>query len=172
MQALLVTIANLAVIFLTVVWSGSVDDKTLYDKYIVRFEGLIAPRSNPESNREFYRKVLNFPEVEDKVASYFGKTAYAITPSGKLYFRDAGDLSGHTPVILIRVRNGIKKLHKEIVQRLGEEQTQVVPASALAGLQSREVSQLFRGSYGDQFVTADPDGNQILFYQKRLALFR
>ena len=154
-----------------VFWSSSAVEKTLYDRYIIYNEGIVFESDKIGPSSKFYSKVLNFPEGS-KVnnASALGVSSFHISEQQSLHlaYNESPDKS---PIVIIRVRNGFKKLHQELIRRLGKESQNLGPDNNLANIKSGEVSDIFKGSLGDQFITRDPSGNRMLFYQKRLRLF-
>ena len=164
--------ASYAVVILgTLFWSGRTVEKTLYDKYIIYLEGAILPTEDQKASAEFYGQVLDFNNLGQSLTPAFGPNAFLITEKKKLFLRPV--TSGHNsgPVLLVRVRNGFKQLHRELLRRYNNEAQQVEPGSAIDEIQAGKVSQIFSGTRGDQFVVSDPSNNRILFYRHRLRLF-
>ncbi len=159
------------VIIGTLFWSGKTVEKTLYDKYIIYLEGAVLPTSDQKASAEFYGQVLDFNPAGPDSAPTFGPTAFLITEKKRLYIHPTVSEHRHGPVLLVRVRNGFKQLHEEILKRYGTEAQRVEPGSAIDEIEAGKVSQIFRGTRGDQFVVSDPSNNRILFYRHRRQLF-
>lgn len=159
------------IIGISVLWSGTTVEKTLYDRYIIYNEGLILHAKDAAASRKFYADILDFPAfLSTKGFTSLGDFGFALGEQQSVYLRDK-DVADTTPIVLVRVRNGFFKLHGELLKRLGSAAQIVVPETALSEISPGKVSEVYRGPLGDQFVVRDPSGNRVLFYQKRLRLF-
>lgn len=166
---LLTVISYVAVIVGVIVWSGQTVEKTLYDKYIIYWEGAILPVSSIAQARAFYRDVLNFTEVDTPESGT--AAAFLITPKKRLLLQATPQPPADGTVLIVRVRNGFGKLHDELVKRTHSEIEVLNPAQAIDAIHPGQVSQVYQGPWGKQFVIRDTDHNRIVFYEPFRKLF-
>ena len=168
-QLFLLIITYTATIIGVLLWSGSVVEKTLYDKYIIYLEGTLLPTEDIAESTKFYKDVLDFAQVPEKKNIEHPQPAFLITPKKRLILTDRK--KNNSAVMLVRVRNGFAKLHKELVKRLGGEVVLAQQKDLLQSLKPRQLTKIFEGPRGRQFIISDPDGNKIIFYKPHRILF-
>jgi len=172
-QTLGLVLVYTVIIVGTVIWSGRIVEKTLYDKYIIYLEGIILPVTDLEATSEFYRDVLNFTELEKSPAVAFGERAFIIANQKKLFLRQIAEEKRLTPVIVVRVRNGFKKLHQSLLRRFGGKAQMMLNDDDFSKMDTGRVSQIITWKNpGDQFFLSDQNHNIIIFYQQRRHFFR
>lgn len=173
-QAIILWIVYSSAIAGTLWLSGRVAGKsTLYDEYLVALDGNVLEVRDFEAARRFYADVLDFRFAESE-----GLQRTLILPGDRrifLYqshFKPASLLVGRTEqarnFIVLRVRNGIKQLQREIAARSGAAPVAISQdnvADGIAILPAGRVSEILTGESGMEFVVKDPDGNQLVFFQ-------
>lgn len=158
------------VVIAVVARSSSTVEKTLYDKYIIYLEGAILPVSDHKNSADFYRDVLDLVEQDPAPAGDSPEqqqSTFLITPKKRLFLQSnlPGQGIDRSPVLIVRVRNGFKKLHAELIKRTKFPVQTVETENALEQVKASHVTQIFRSSRGDEFLVSDPDHNRIIFYQ-------
>ena len=173
-QGILVALINGAVICGVCVWSGRFAERTIYDRYIVRFESTSIPVRDREVARDFYSRVLNFTPLPaqhdtDKLIGFQ-------LPEKRRLVLELRDATGTQPkaadesntgLLVLRVRNGFEKLHEELVNRSGCTTQPVTPTNYLSNTKPGCISEIFEGERGWEFAVSDPDGNHLLFYRPK-----
>ena len=149
----------------TLWWTSTITQVTVYDKYLVRFDGVRLGVSNIGKAVAFYDEVLNFlrpskpklstasdgaPEVNEVSAEFF------LPDKRRLYLEQSEQTPGaRTPEIILRVRNGFEPLHREILVRVKRFSSDTSPIASVSPVQKQP--------WGEEFVVTDPDGNIIVF---------
>lgn len=137
--------------------STNIAEKTLYDRFIVNLEGISLQVENPQDSLRLLHEVLDFVpfETAHKKTAVLGVT---LPDQRKILLEPlmAGD-SSHSPAIIIRVRNGFKKLHKKLLKRVESK-----PEASF------RISAIIEGVFGSQFLVEDNSGTRLLFTQRKL----
>ena len=178
MQGILITFLNAILVVSVLLWSGRVTEKTLYDKYAIGFESISIAVSDIQKAVRFYTEVLNFkPLVESKGAIRRHVVGFELPGKKRLYFHkkkasvtqiaSSGSPTTASSALIIQVKNGFKTFHKALVSRSNKPAIVLEEHNFLSSCRPGLVSAIFQGSYGEQFVASDPDGNLILFYRGR-----
>jgi catechol 2,3-dioxygenase-like lactoylglutathione lyase family enzyme len=157
--------------FVVLAFCSTSSPQSIYDKYLVRMEGVTIAISNVRTANDFYTDVLDFEAIKSTthgVLSYLlpdGKKLFLV-PKTKQNIRYVVDhFFPNNNNVLIYVRNGFGQLHETISKRsklpnysLSEEK------GAIAGL-PQHVSNIEKTKWGEYFVATDPDGNNLVFYR-------
>ncbi|HQH27717.1 MAG TPA: VOC family protein [Oligoflexia bacterium] len=181
LQSVLVFFCYVAIILCVAVYSGRTGQKTLYDRYLIKPEGAIIQVADIERSVSFYNTVLDFPLADSRDSQ---TTRSFVLPGPRRLILEAvparqSDTDNQTDsrnlprsaAVLIRVRNGFEKLHKEYASRLGRPAQPITNTSYWDDMQPDSISEVFHGEWGIQFAVRDPDGNMIVFYRPRRLLF-
>lgn len=157
------------------VWSGTVRDQTLYDIYTTKVEGTAIPVTDLSRSITFYRSIVNFSPVTIDAQSTY--PTFRLPGNKQLYLMErkqsavADILQAAVPnytTLVIRVKDNIQKLHRDLVQRNHSPEISVNGGDlALATLAPTSVSALMDREWGHEFLLTDPDGNRFLFVQGR-----
>lgn len=152
-------------------WSGTVSQKTLYDKYIISLDGLLVPSQSKDNQVDFYSKILDFQPLrhpaEDASREIF---SFQFPGKRKLLIEQVQETPSITPII--RVRNGFQKLHNALVRRSGQPEQPTGSNLDWTKIAKGTVSNVFDGSFGPEFLVCDAEGNKILFYNAERKFFR
>lgn len=165
---LLVTLYS-GIVFGTLWWTSSVTNVTIYDKYLVRFEGVSLAVRDPERSIGFYREVLNFIPLPASLATEHSenRTGVLLPDKRKLFFERAQDSAEpRSPLVVLRVRNGFDRLHRELSERLARFRAASGDSTPPAGA-NRAISPIHSESWGEEFTVTDDDGNGVVFLQPR-----
>jgi len=178
MQGILITLGNAVLVLAVLYWSGRVTEKTLYDQHAISVESISIAVSDVQKAARFYSDVLNFkPLFETKGAIRRNTVGFELPDKKRLYFHKrisptAVQCSAETPktaesALIMQVKNGFQSFHKALLSRSGQEAQVLAGQDVLSSCMPGSISEIFKGSYGQQFIASDPDGNLILFYQGR-----
>ena len=178
MQGILITAGNAIIVIGVLFWSGRVTEKTLYDKYAIGFESISIAVSDEQKAVQFYAEVLNFtPLIESKGSIRRHVVGFELPGKKRLYFHEkklresdaqsAGSAVYAGSALIIQVKNGFDAFHQALVSRSGRPPLELEERDFLTASKPGRISVVFQGSYGEQFVASDPDGNLVLFYRGR-----
>ncbi len=174
-QAIILTVVYSLTIVGTLWVSGQVAGRaTLYDEYLVALDGNVLQVSDFKLAKKFYTEVLDFRFLDSE-----GQSHALMLPGEKriyLYKRSlpvpvevaVAEHSAPGSFTLLRVRNGIKKLQREIAARSGAVAVAVSKNNVADGvniLPAGRVSEILDGDAGQEFIVKDPDGNAFIFFQ-------
>lgn len=174
-QRALLFVVYTALIAGTFYWSGTVRDKTLYDIYTTRFDGVGLAVGDLNQSTLFYSSVLNFTRLQPIPGS---ELPVFRLPDNKKLFLTVRRQSAVVDVlqralpnlttIVIRVKANIDQLHKDFVNRNRKQPIPMQNESLLAAsLPPASIGELVNHEWGREFVLSDPDGNRFLFIEGR-----
>ena len=154
--------------------SSRITSESIYDKYLINSEGFVIPYSDFSKAIVFYRDILNFKpfykesfqKEEKNIVGFFISKHSRIFLAPKNDYYPAASPANST--VVIRVRNGFKKLHDAIVQN-SENSTEifVTPENYLNIVERGRISSIVRLPWGREFVAYDYDGNKIIYLEPK-----
>lgn len=153
------------------VWSGTQTEHTLYNKYLIRSESLFLSSADPEKVLRFYTSVLDFTPLKSKNNSDAPFRGFRLKDGTELLiFRvpNPEDIQKQSP-LLIRVRNGLVKLHAAILKNSGKDALILPEGSYGQELALGQVSEVQGHVWGIEFFVKDLEGNRIIFYMPKRA---
>lgn len=160
----LVFFVNTAIIVGVIFVSSFVTQKTIYDRFIVKMEGVKIIVSDYQQALHYYGDVLNFSPIRAKGSKRI--TGFRLPDSRKLILdvQDEHSTVGSSPntAAVLRVRNNILGLHREIIKRSDKPSQHLSPNSNQ--LAPGATSEIETKPWGLQFAVKDYEGNQIIFY--------
>ena len=162
------TVLILAVFF----FSGKIDEKTLYDRYVIRLEGATFRVTDLERSRGFYSNVLDFTldaESEDDslaVIELPGKKWLFLRKDSEQNSTGSSPRPIGTGQIVVRVRNGFDSLHVHLLARSGKKEQPLVADQPEFPRES--ISEIVKRPWGREFIVSDPDGNRLVFFKPHL----
>ena len=149
------------------IWSGQSEQRSIYDRFVVRYDGIVIAASDFSQTAEFLSQILDFEEIITKHAelkAFLGpdKRRLLLNASAK-------------PVILVyRIKTSIKKLHQLLAKRFAKkdigEVRELITNTLLAASQELPapgLSNLITNERGTAFVTKDPGGNMYVFWDAK-----
>jgi hypothetical protein len=155
-------------------FSGRISEKSLYDKYLVDFDGVILPYSHYDATVYFYSQVLNFKPLVKKLKDSKKVIGFEISKKRRIYLEPLAEVPDSKGVVLnIRVRNGFDELHSQLVVR-SEKPVHRAKRQDYLGLDARGViTQIVERAWGREFVAYDLEGNKVIFtHTKSRSAFR
>ena len=138
----------------TMWWSGTVTAPTVYDKYLVKLEGMSIRVKNLERAIPLYRDVLSFGILPAEGTDAAG---FLLPDRRKLFVKLAKDEPGSAEVVL-RVRNGFNRLYDRLKGRIEELKDKSAGAA---------ISPITPQAWGEEFVITDYDGNRFVYFLPR-----
>ncbi len=175
-QFILLFVLYTIVISGTMFYSGRIAEKTsLYDRFLISLEGTVLPVANLERSLKFYTEVLDFrPLIQHSTLKPVG---LLLPEKRKLFFKllsedsitSSPEISGtaHTSIV-VRVKNGVTKLHSGLLARLPQRPSKIAYESYTAdfkALPPETISNIIEVPWGKEFIVRDADGNSLIFYQ-------
>ncbi len=159
------------IVVATLWWTSSVTSVTIYDKYVVRFEAVSLSCSEPARTAMFYRDVLNFLPISASAQTLHtpDRIGFQLPDKRKLLFERTaqhGPVSEH-PAVVLRVRNGFERLHRELRDRLSRFLAEHPPAGGHTVRVQPAVSPIHSQPWGEEFSVDDEDGNTFIFLQPK-----
>ena len=151
-------ITILSVIFI----SGKITSKTIYDKFIVNFDGIYVNTNNKNDFIKFYTEVLNFkPLFNNNSEEIYG---FEISDNNKILInsKKKPNSNFHKINITIKVRNGFSKLHNELKSRISKYKFVNKNNNS-----EKLISQITKVDWGEKFTISDPEGNRYNFIKSK-----
>ncbi len=130
-------------------WSGSHREKTIFDNYLIQLEGSSFYYQDPGQTKDFYERILEF-----KILSETPEEIIFILPDSKKLIANKSleqNVSSKSE-ILIKVKNGINKLHHRLHARITDSE-----------IRNSQISEVNKLKYTTTFTITDPSGNKIKF---------
>ncbi len=166
----LLFIINTVIIIGVMCWSGTVREKTLYDRFLVSLEGSTLPVSDIKESMNFYTQILNLSPLSTN-------TSGVTLPDGRaIYFKEkqkpqiqqfVDQFLDRDNIIALRVKNSLEKLHSEIVTRSKHPAQSLTPETFVTAISPKHTSSIQEHSWGKSFSVSDPDGNKIIFLKPK-----
>lgn len=156
------------VIFGVMYWSGTAIEPTVYDRYRASFEGMILTSANVDRTAQFYHRILDFKPTQPSFGDPPMATVALRAPDGgRVFFvqKLPEAPSGSSATLLVRVRNGLRGLHKSITARMHAPVLDPTVRGIFTTVDTEHASSIITQPWGKEFVVADPDGNQVIFFQ-------
>ncbi len=150
----------------TILYSSRVTERTLYDRFIVGFEGVLLNSTDLSRSLSFYRDKLDFPPIYDVRKGDKKIVGFRMGGDRKLMLSNEA-LSGRDTSVLLKVRNGIDGLYKKLSTRLGHHGATLPELTNSQSFPPESISELKNRTYGKEFVVSDPDGNRLIFYTSK-----
>ena len=147
----------------TILYSSRVTERTLYDRFIVGFEGVLLKTSDQGRSLGFYRDKLDFPPIYDVSKGDKKIVGFSLGGDRRLVLSPDA-FSGRDTSVLLKVRNGIEGLYTKLSKRLGQNGITLPEPTKSSSLPPESISELKTKTYGKEFVVSDPDGNRLIFY--------
>lgn len=146
----LLAVTYLSILVGTMWWSGTVTAPSMYDKYLVRLEGVGVRATDLGRSIGFYRDVLSFEALQAESA---GEAGFMLPDRRKLFLRVGAEQS--KAEVVLRVRNGFFRIFEKLTRRIGGLPKQ-------GDLPS--ISAVLERPWGEEFVVRDYDGNEFIFF--------
>jgi catechol 2,3-dioxygenase-like lactoylglutathione lyase family enzyme len=177
-QSILLFFSYTIIIVGVFVWSGKFREKTLYDKYTIYPESTVMRVSDLDKAKSFYSQVLDFPLLKGKgYPPSQNIVGFQLPGKRKLFLQAAPcasncDGAAHSSeALLVRVRNGFMKLHRELAPRFDKPEQKIEQVNYWDTVAPGGITEIFDGNWGKQFVVSDYDGNLLIFYRPHKGLF-
>lgn len=168
----------------TMVYSGSwIERSTLYDRFIINYEATTLPVSDYEQALKFYTNVMDFRPLrrhKQKDGEIIGfllpekkKLVFELVPPtviGQARKVTTDHKAGHSVTITIRVKNGLRDLQEQILQKTKKPPGQLRLEHYPSDFSSQEngtVTNIIEYDRGSEFVVRDLDGNSFIYYQPK-----
>lgn len=170
----------------TMVYSGSrIERSTLYDRFIINYEATTLPVSEYERALKFYTTVMDFRPLRrhkkkdgeiigfllpEKKKLVFELVPPAVSGSAQKVVTDQN--TGHSVTITIRVKNGLKDLQHQLLQRSQKPPGKLRLEHYTSDFSSQEngtVTNLIEYERGSEFVVRDLDGNSFIYYHPKMS---
>ena len=177
----IVTVCAYAGIIATTCWlSGKMmAGKTIYDRYIISFEGNVLTTSDAQQAKSFYMDVLDFTPIVRGDGLESTLVGFSFPGKRSMFVGLRPDIPAQSSKILLpqtsvlRVRNGFDALHSLIVARSGNPAVPLSPQNyerALDVMTANRISEVVTFPWGKEFIAKDFDGNRLIFYSPRRIL--
>ncbi len=165
-QSSLLFLAYTTIIFGTMYLSGKVSELSLYDRFIIDFHGAILSYKDYNKSVNFYSDILNFTPIKSKDKKSI--VGFKISKYNKFYLKkEKTPQKSSKSTIIVRVRNGFKELHSELIVR-SEKPIQKANKNNYLSLDIKgAITQIVKRKWGEEFVAYDYNGNKIVFLKTK-----
>ena len=167
-SSILITLANILIVLGILRWSSTSSERTLYDRYIITLEGTLLSVRNRELAENFYKEILDFSPLKNKSEENQFST-FVLSNKAKIFLKEVDSKLRNPPraSIVIRVRNGFYKLHKNLRRRIEEKPHLAEAELDKNSLAAPKISAIIERDWGKEFVVSDLDKNRIIFFSPR-----
>jgi catechol 2,3-dioxygenase-like lactoylglutathione lyase family enzyme len=176
-QSILLFLSYTIIIVGVFVYSGKTREKTLYDKYTIYPESTVMRVSDLDKAKSFYSQVLDFPLLKSKGSPPAQNIVGFQLPGKRRLFvqstpclSDCERVNRSSEALLVRVRNGFMKLHRELAARFDRPEQKIDQVNYWDTMTAGGITEIFDGNWGKQFVISDYDGNLLIFYRPKKRL--